>query len=70
MTRDEVEAEVKAMNRFKLQNSKTVVPCSYCDGKGKLFTAIFGDPALGYAPNGPCLHCKGTGKSKQVLRLV
>jgi hypothetical protein len=59
-TREEVEAEVAAVNKLMRNHKGEATPCRACDGLGYKEYPLFGDPALGYTREG-CGGCAGTG---------
>ena len=62
-TREQVEKEVREMNRWK-ELVSDAVKCDFCGGSGRTMAPLFGDPALGYSDAGPCSWCKGIGEDK------
>jgi hypothetical protein len=63
MTREQVEAEVKAVNSFV--RKKYTPGCDECNGTRKRYAPVYGDPVLDYTAVGPCLACcSGSGRPK------
>lgn len=59
-TREEVQAEVDAINSMAKASKAVVLPCRECDGAGYRDSPLFGDPYLG-CERLLCSKCNGTG---------
>lgn len=66
-TREEVQAEVDAINQMKRDTQAQVLPCGDCYGRGWVEYPVYGDPRLGYDRQ-KCFACGGTGNRLRFRR--
>lgn len=65
MNRDQAEAQARELNSWAKKAEREDFKCVDCNGRGRTYAPLHGDPVLGMVDAGPCLSCGGTGKEKR-----